>query len=94
METFEIAIGQSHRQLRLQPQGANGAYHIYAVDRAEDWINHEQARSVDVPADGLLGTITVRSDKDFDFDGVGAFTGQDLLSIAAQVVLHPSYQQQ
>jgi hypothetical protein len=94
METFEIAIGQSHRQLRIEPQPATGAYNIYAVDRAEDWIDHEQARSVDVPADGLLGTITVKSERDFNFEGAGAFSGQDLLSIATQITLHPSYQQQ
>lgn len=92
MESFFVAIGQSQRQLTIEPQAQTGTYKVYAADRAEEWIDHERARSVDIPADGLLGTITVRSGHDFDFDGVGAFSGQDLLGIAAQIVLHPSYQ--
>jgi hypothetical protein len=93
METFEVAVGQSQRQLRVEPQAANNVYKIYAVDPALDWIDHEQARSVDVPENGLLGTITVRSERDFDFDGVAAFSGNEVLGIAAQIVRHPSYQQ-
>lgn len=93
METFEVAVGQSQRQLRIEPQGTNNVYKIFAVDPALDWIDHEQARSVDVPEDGLLGTITVRSERDFDFDGVAAFSGNEVLGIAAQIVRHPSYQQ-
>jgi hypothetical protein len=93
METFEVAVGQSQRQLRVEPQAANNVYKIFAVDPALDWIDHEQARSVDVPENGLLGTITVRSEHDFDFDGVAAFSGNEVLGIAAQIVRHPSYQQ-
>jgi hypothetical protein len=62
METFEIPVGQSQRQLRFVPQG-----------------------------DGLLGTITVYDETRFNFDGIGAFTGQDLQSIAAQIVRHPEF---
>lgn len=94
METFVVTIGQSQRQLSIEPQDQTGTYKIYAVDRSEDWIDHEQARSVDIPSDGLLGTITVRGEHDFNFDGVGSFSGQDLLGIAAQITLHPSYQKQ
>jgi hypothetical protein len=93
METFEIPVGPSQRLLKIEPQGANHTYKIFASDPALDWIDHELARSVDVPADGLLGTITVRSERDFDFDGVGAFSGDEILGIAAQIVRHPSYQQ-
>jgi hypothetical protein len=93
METFEVAVGQSQRQLRVEPQAANNVYKIFAVDPALDWIDHEQARSVDVPENGLLGTIIVRSERDFDFDGVAAFSGNEVLGIAAQIVRHPSYQQ-
>jgi len=94
MESFVVTIGQSQRQLNIEPQAQTGVYKIYAVDRAEDWIDHESARSVDIPSDGLLGTITVKGEHDFDFDGVGAFSGQDLLGIAAQITLHPSFQKQ
>ena len=94
METFEVTIGQSQRKLRVEPQAETGNYKIFAVDPTQDWIDHEQARSVDIPLDGLLGTITVRSEHDFNFDGVGSFSGQDLLGIAAQIVLHPSFQNQ
>ncbi len=93
METFEIPVGQSQRLLRIEPQAGN-AFRIYAVDKAEDWLDEEMARSVDVPEDGLLGTITVKGEKDFNFDGTGAFTGQDLQSIAAQIVRHPDFNNQ
>jgi len=93
METFEVAVGQSQRQLRVEPQAEHNVYKIYAADPALDWIDHAQARSVDVPEDGLLGTITVRNERDFDFDGVAAFSGNEVLGIAAQIVRHPSYQQ-
>ncbi len=91
MEDFEITAGETRRRLKLQPQEQANTYKIYAADPAEDWLNYQQARSADTPADGVLGTITVKGEKDFDFNGIGAFTGQDLQSIAAQVVLHPSF---
>ena len=90
METLELTIGQSRRQLRLIPR-TEQTFDIYAVDKAEDWLDHERARQVDLPEDGRLGTITVRTERDFDFDGVGAFTGQELQSIAAQLTRHPSF---
>ncbi|GAB2703764.1 hypothetical protein GCM10027037_32060 [Mucilaginibacter koreensis] len=90
MEDFEIAVGETQRRLKVQAQGGN-TYQIYAVDPAEDWLNYQQARSVDTPADGVLGTITVKGEKDFEFNGIGAFTGQDLQSMAAQIVRHPSF---
>jgi hypothetical protein len=46
---------------------------------------------VDLPEDGLLGTITVYSEHHFDFEGAGALTGQDLSAIAAQIVTHPQF---
>jgi hypothetical protein len=91
MKTFEIPVGQSQRLLKFEPQEAANTFKIYAVDRAEDWIDHEQSRSVDVPPDGLLGTIKVYSEHHFDFNGAGALTGQDLSSIAAQIVRHPQF---
>lgn len=91
MESFEIPVGQGQRRLRLVPAQDAHTFKVYAVDPAEDWLDYQQARSVYVPADGLLGTITIRGEKDFTFDGVGAFTGQDLQSIAAQVVRHPEF---
>jgi hypothetical protein len=91
MKTFEIRVGQSQRLLKFEPQEAVNTFKIYAADKAEDWIDHEQSRSVDVPVDGLLGTIKVHSEHHFDFDGAGALTGQDLSSIAAQIVKHPQF---
>ena len=91
METFEIPVGQSQRQLRFVPQEAVNTFKIYAVDKAEDWLDHEIQRSVDIPEDGLLGTITIYDEGRFDFDGAGTFTGQDLQSIAAQIVRHPEF---
>lgn len=91
MKTFEIRVGQGQRLLRFEPQETANTFKIYAADKAEDWIDHEQSRSVDVPSDGLLGTIIVYSEHHFDFDGVGAFTGQDLSGIAAQIAQHPQF---
>ena len=91
METFEIPVGQSQRLLRFEPQQAVNTFKIYAVDKEEDWIDYEQSRSVDLPGDGSLGTITVYSEHHFDFEGAGALTGQDLSAIAAQIVKHPQF---
>jgi hypothetical protein len=91
MKAFELPIGQSRRRLRLEPREQTGTFKIYAADPAEDWIDHEQFRSVDIPPDGLLGIISVRDETDFDFEGPGAFTGQDLQSLAAQIVRHPAF---
>ena len=91
MKPFEIRVGQSQRLLRFEPQADKHTFKLYAVDKAEDWIDHEQARLVDVPEDGLLGTITVHSEHHFEFNGPGALTGQDLMSIAAQIVQHPQF---
>ena len=91
MKSFEIPVGQGQRLLKFEPQQKENTFKIYAVDKAEDWIDYEQSRSVDIPPDGLLGVITVYSEHHFDFDGPGAFTGQDLLAIAAQIVKHPQF---
>ena len=91
MKTFEITVGQSQRLLKFEPQQKANTFKIYAVDKAEDWIDHEQSRSVDLPADGLLGTITIHGEHQFEFDGPGTFTGQDLESIAAQIIRHPQF---
>jgi hypothetical protein len=91
MKTFEIRVGQSQRLLKFEPEGKANTFKIYPVDKAEDWLDYEQSRSVDLPADGLLGTITVHNAHQFEFDGVGALTGQDLQAIAAQIVKHPQF---
>ena len=91
MKAFEIRVGQGQRLLKFEPQDKSNQFKIFAADKADDWIGYEQSRSVDVPPDGLLGTITVYNEHHFDFDGPGAFTGQDLLSIAAQIVKHPQF---
>lgn len=91
MKAFEIRVGQSQRLLKFEPREENNKFNVYAVDRAEDWIDYEQSRSVDIPPGGLLGTITVYSEHHFDFDGAGAFTGQDLAAMAAQIVKHPQF---
>lgn len=91
MKAFEIRVGQGQRLLRFEPQTDGNTFKIYAADKAEDWIDYEQSRSVDVPEDGLLGTITVYSERHFDFDGAGALTGQDLSGIAAQIAKHPQF---
>ncbi|MDN3549991.1 hypothetical protein [Mucilaginibacter aquaedulcis] len=94
MKAFEIRVGQSQQLLRFEPQEKTNTFKIYAVDKAEDWLNREQARSVDIPPDGLLGLITIHSAHHFEFDGPAAFTGQDLSSIAAQIVQHPQFRQE
>jgi hypothetical protein len=91
MKDFELRVGQSQRLLKLVPQPKANTFKIYADDKAEDWIDYEQSRSVDVPVDGLLGTITVYSEHHFDYDGAGALTGQDLSGIAAQIAMHPQF---
>jgi YD repeat-containing protein len=91
MRSFDLRAGQSQRLLRFEPQEKSNIFKIFAVDKAEDWIDYEQSRSVDVPQDGLLGTITVHNEHRFEFDGEGALTGQDLQSIAAQIVQHPQF---
>jgi hypothetical protein len=94
MESFEIPIGPNQRQLKIEQQPQAGTYKIFAVDAIEDWIEHGQSNMADIPADGLLGTITLRSEHDFDFEGAGVFSGDEVMGIAAQIVRHPSYQQQ
>jgi len=91
MKTFEIRIGQSQRLLKFEPLSQTNKFKVYAVDKAEDWLDYEQSRSVDIPEDGLLGIITVHSEHKFEFDGAGALTGQDLSSIAAQLSHHPQF---
>ncbi|MEN0052688.1 MAG: hypothetical protein AAGC65_03430 [Mucilaginibacter sp.] len=91
MKAFEIRVGQSQQLLRFEPQEKTNTFKIFAADKAEDWLDREQARSVDVPTDGLLGIITIHSEHHFEFDGPGAFTGQDLSSMAAQIVQHPQF---
>jgi hypothetical protein len=92
MESFEIPIGPSQRRLKIEPQPQTGTYKIYAADPIADWMEHEQTNMVDLPADGLLGSITIRAEHDFDFDGAGVFSGDEVLGIAAQLVRHPSFQ--
>jgi len=91
MKPFDLQVGQSQRSLRFEPQQTANTFKIYPVDKAEDWLDYEQPRSVDLPPDGLLGTITVHNAHHFHFDGAGALTGQDLQSIAAQIVEHPQF---
>ena len=91
METFEIAVGQSRRRLKLEPQEDSRQFKIYAVDPAEDWIDYGQARDTDLSKDGYLGNIKVESETIFVFDGSAAFTGQELESIVAQVTKHPQF---
>ena len=90
METLEIKVGQSQRGLRLEPLQRPDTFKIFALDPTEDWFDHERPRQVDLPEDGSLGQITVRGETDFDFEGAGAFTGQELQSIAAEVKLYIS----
>lgn len=91
MKPFELPVGQSRRLLKFEPQEKANSFKIYAVDKAEDWLDYEQSRSVDLPGDGLLGTLTVHNEHHFEFDGAGALTGQDLQAIAAQIVKHPQF---
>lgn len=91
MKPFEIRVGQGQRLLRFEPQQQVNTFKIFAADKAEDWIDYEQSRSVDVPEDGLLGIITIHNQHRYEFDGVGAFTGQDLSAMAAQIVNHPQF---
>ena len=93
MKAFEIRVGPGQESLRLEPQETKNTFKIFALDKAQDWLDRERARSVDVPDDGSLGIITVHSARHFEFNGAGAFTGQDLAAIAAQVVLHPQFKQ-
>jgi len=86
VKTIKLTVSQTHRQVKVVPGNEKGTFKLYATGRAEDWINHEQSPSVDLPPDSLLGIIRVRDETDFDFEGSGAFTGQDLQNLAAQIV--------
>ena len=55
----------------LEPQETANTFKIFALDKAQDWLDRERARSVDVPDDGSLGVITVHSAQHFEFGGPG-----------------------
>ncbi|HWD88946.1 MAG TPA: hypothetical protein VG367_12515 [Mucilaginibacter sp.] len=93
MRTFEIPVGQTQRLLRFVPQEEANTFKIYAADKEQDRLDRGVQRSVDLPGDGLLGIITVHDEGKFEFEGPGAFSGQDLQSIAAQIVRHPQFKQ-
>jgi len=90
-KTFEIRLGHSKRVLRIEPGKTARTFAVFAADREGDWINQGRKQSADIPESGLLGTITVHSAKKFEFDGLRVFTGAELESLAAQLVLHPQF---
>jgi hypothetical protein len=45
----------------------------------------------DLPLGSLVGIIRVRDETDFDFEGSDAFNGQELQSLAAQIVSYPAF---
>lgn len=89
MDTFQITIGADQRLLKIVPQKP-GTYKIYAADLNEELVNTGSIDPDSFPIDGLLGTIEVRAEKDFTFEGPGSFSGDELLGIAAQLVIHDS----
>ena len=93
MKTFELRVEQRRRRLQLEPQQDIHTFKIFAADPVQDRLDHERPRSVDMSEEGCLGTMTVRGENDF-FDVAGALTGQELQSIAAQVIYHPSFHPQ
>jgi hypothetical protein len=90
MDTFQITIGADQRRLNIVPQDKQGAYKIYAADLNDELVNSDTPDPDSFPVDNLLGTIDVRSEKDFTFEGPGAFSGDELLGIAAQLIIHDS----
>ena len=90
MDTFQITIGANQRRLNIVPQNKQGSYKIYAADLNEELVSTGVPDPDSFPIDGLLGTIDVRSEKDFTFEGAGGFSGDELLGIAAQLIIHDS----
>jgi hypothetical protein len=86
VKSFKLTVGLKHRQLRIEPGEEKGTFKLYAAGQTANCIDKVQSPSVDLPPESLVGIIRVRDETDFDFEGSGDFTGQDLLSLAAQIV--------
>lgn len=93
MNPFQIQVGQHRRSLRIEPirvgEGEPMKFRILDNHRDENWLQHPS--DGDVPSGNLLGEMVVHSQKTFSFTGEGDFSGEDLLSIATQISLHPSF---
>jgi hypothetical protein len=98
METFVIFIGANQRKLNIEPQlaasiveeGRTNKFKIYSADNVE-LLERAIRNTGDVPVDDLLGTMTIKSEKDFTFEGDEPFSGEELMGIAAQIIRHPTF---
>ncbi len=95
MESFEIQIGKDQKKLKIEKIGTGtNSYKILDTNTNTELTDKDPLEIEDVPVSSELGKITVRSEKDFDFEGAGPFSGDELLGIAAQITLHPSFNNQ
>ncbi|WP_207427931.1 hypothetical protein [Pedobacter sp. SYSU D00535] len=97
MENFEIQIGQERRRLVIEPvivqetSGYTNVFRITDPDINSSLAEKDPVDIDDIPTDSTLGQITIRTEKDFDFEGGGTLSGDELLGIAAQIVRHPTF---
>jgi hypothetical protein len=93
MEKFEVQIGPGPRELVIEAEENHSEqpkrFRILSKNRTDEWL--ERGAIGDVPKDNLLGVISLSSEKDFLFEGDESFSGDDLLTIAAQITRHPSF---
>ncbi|WP_423146199.1 hypothetical protein [Rubrolithibacter danxiaensis] len=96
MESFMITIGPE-RGLRIEPdthsdsasENQGKRFKIFRLE-GDDWMDDDNLDIEEVPVDNFLGVITVKTFKDFTFEGNGAFSGNDLLLIAGEIMKHSS----
>lgn len=100
MEKFEVQVGAKQRKLTVEQvfddcEHSSKCYKLYDNDVNDDWLDGQDTENeTDVPVDSYLGTMVVKADKNFTFDGPGHLSGNDLLVIAAQITRHPSFEEQ
>ena len=92
---IKIDLGEGSRTLRIEKDtsgiGISNRYRIYTEKEDDTWRQKENIDMEEIPVDDLLGVMTIRSAKDFTFDGKGALSGDDLLFIASHITRHPAF---
>lgn len=93
MDFIHINLGEGTRNLRIEPDqsGVPNRFKIFSEAGDDSWREKENIDIEEIPVDNLLGTITIRNQKDFTFDGKGALSGEDLLFIAGHITKHPAF---
>lgn len=100
MEKFEVQVGAKQRKLTVEQvsedcEQSSKCYKLFDNDPNGDWLDGQDTENeTDVPVSSYLGTMVVKADKNFTFDGPGHLSGNDLLAIAAQITRHPSFEAQ